>query len=393
MLRKTASTLWTRFVPAARQAYPAAASSMKRVRHRSRAIARVSARAMRLRFFFLIASLTLSRLSIHPVRPQPRWFSATTEDGGEDGGEDVEEYEDDEEEWEYDEHAVRRTPRHRHRARLRRPSARRRRRRSRAVRLFFPAAPAQPVRPPRAVRLRGVHRREQGRRLGESPVRDQDGARPRNSSDAASRRQLRRERSTSTREKRAKPRPSRFRRLVCLILPARLPPRVSDPLFLPPPLSVHAQLVDAANMDEKFRNFLYDPTMPKAKKIAGITEFCDGAGFDKITKSFLCVTAENGRLKETSKILGCLEEYSLKAAGQVKATVTSAFPLNEDQLTRLTGLIKKKLDDPEDELTVETKVDSKLVGGFTVAMGEDFYDLSLMTRLRHMENELAKPLR
>tara|TARA_B100001142_G_scaffold313719_1_gene350467 strand:- start:257 stop:1156 length:900 start_codon:yes stop_codon:yes gene_type:complete len=161
----------------------------------------------------------------------------------------------------------------------------------------------------------------------------------------------------------------------------------------PPPLSVHAQLVDAANMDEKFRNFLYDPTMPKAKKIAGITEFCDGAGFDKITKSFLCVTAENGRLKETSKILGCLEEYSLKAAGQVKATVTSAFPLNEDQLTRLTGLIKKKLDDPEDELTVETKVDSKLVGGFTVAMGEDFYDLSLMTRLRHMENELAKPLR
>ena len=125
-------------------------------------------------------------------------------------------------------------------------------------------------------------------------------------------------------------------------------------------------------MDEKFRNFLYDPTMPKAKKIAGITEFCDGAGFDKITKSFLCVTAENGRLKETSKILGCLEEYSLKAAGQVKATVTSAFPLNEDQLTRLTGLIKKKLDDPEDELTVETKVDSKLVGGFTVAMGGGF---------------------
>lgn len=71
MLRKTASTLWTRFVPAARQAYPAAASSMKRVRHRSRAIARVSARAMRLRFFFLIASLTLSRLSNTPSIRSP----------------------------------------------------------------------------------------------------------------------------------------------------------------------------------------------------------------------------------------------------------------------------------------------------------------------------------
>ena len=43
-------------------------------------------------------------------------------------------------------------------------------------------------------------------------------------------------------------------------------------------------------------------------------------------------------------------------------------------------------------LKVDTKVDPRLVGGFTVAMGEDFFDLSLMSRIRAMEAELAKPL-
>jgi F-type H+-transporting ATPase subunit O len=33
-----------------------------------------------------------------------------------------------------------------------------------------------------------------------------------------------------------------------------------------------------------------------------------------------------------------------------------------------------------------------LVGGFTVAMGEDFFDLSLMSRIRQMEQELSKPV-
>ena len=45
-----------------------------------------------------------------------------------------------------------------------------------------------------------------------------------------------------------------------------------------------------------------------------------------------------------------------------------------------------------EELSIDTKVDPRLVGGFTVAMGEDFFDLSLMSRIRAMEAELSKPL-
>jgi F-type H+-transporting ATPase subunit O len=150
-------------------------------------------------------------------------------------------------------------------------------------------------------------------------------------------------------------------------------------------------LIDAANGDPKFKTFLEDPTMSKAKKIAGLTAFCDGAGFAPVTKSFLCVVAENGRLAENQKIYDALEEYTLAAAGQVKATVTSAQALTPEQLKELTAKLRKHVDSGG-ELKVETKVDSRLVGGFTVAMGEDFFDLSLMSRIRQMEAELSKPV-
>mmetsp|Transcript_3608 Transcript_3608/g.13492 ORF Transcript_3608/g.13492 Transcript_3608/m.13492 type:complete len:229 (-) Transcript_3608:69-755(-) len=150
-------------------------------------------------------------------------------------------------------------------------------------------------------------------------------------------------------------------------------------------------VIDAANADKKFKVFLEDPTMPKAKKVKALSDFCDGAKFAPITKSFLVVVAENGRLDQNQKIYDALEEYTLAAAGQKKATVTSAQPLTPEQLKDLTAKLRGHVDAGED-LKIETKVDPKLVGGFTVAMGEDFFDLSLMSRIRAMEQELAKPV-
>ena len=159
----------------------------------------------------------------------------------------------------------------------------------------------------------------------------------------------------------------------------------------PPPPAAPTQVIDAANADKKFKVFLEDPTMPKAKKMKALSDFCDGAKFLPITKSFLGVVAENGRLDQNQKIYDALEEYTLAAAGQKKATVTSAQPLTPEQLKDLTAKLRGHVDAGED-LKIETKVDPKLVGGFTVAIGEDFFDLSLMSRIRAMEQELAKPV-
>lgn len=111
----------------------------------------------------------------------------------------------------------------------------------------------------------------------------------------------------------------------------------------------------------------------------------------EITKNFLCVMAENGRLKQSKKIYECLEEYVMAKNGEVKATVTSAHPMTPEQLGQLTATLSSFVSEGE-SLKIETKVDPRIVGGFTVAMGEKYYDLSLLTRIRQVEQELRKPL-
>lgn len=110
----------------------------------------------------------------------------------------------------------------------------------------------------------------------------------------------------------------------------------------------------------------------------------------EITKNFLCVVAENGRLTESKKIYDCLDEYVMATKGEVKATVTTAHPMTAEQMGQMEAQLKTFIE-PDQTLKIETKVDSRIVGGFTVAMGEDYFDLSIVSRIRQLQQELQKP--
>lgn len=150
-------------------------------------------------------------------------------------------------------------------------------------------------------------------------------------------------------------------------------------------------VVDAAAADKKFKQFLEDPTMPKGKKLAGLADFCDGAKTTDITKSFLSVVAENGRLSELGKIFESFEEQIMASKGEAKAIVTTADALDQQQLAAVTEALKGHI--PKGQtLKVEARVDPRIVGGLTVGIGEKYLDLSLLSRIKKVESELAKPV-
>lgn len=149
-------------------------------------------------------------------------------------------------------------------------------------------------------------------------------------------------------------------------------------------------VVDAAASDAKFRQFLEDPTMPKAKKLAGLNDFCDGAKMSDTTKSFLKVVAENGRLSDVAKMYDSFEEQIMASKGEAKAIVTTADALTPQELASVTEALKGHI--PKGQtLKVEAKVDPRIVGGLTVGIGEKYLDLSLLSRIKKVEAELAKP--
>ena len=396
MLRTTANALWGRFVPAARQQLTGAgAASVSRVRESSRRRARRRFAGEPIARYFLLVSFPSRSRKKHriadpsssPVSLLPQRTFVSSAPVGE----------------EADPHAVRHRPERRpeHAADATRaprsvPSDRVRCSLTvPSLRIRFPrdAAPPEPVRPSRALRRCALLRRLQGRKHSHRSGGAQDGASPLSTPIPPALSGDNRDRYQGIRGNIFQSRRA-TRRSVAIQQPNPREPALRASLTLPsPPPNAPdgVQVIDAANSDAKFKQFLEDPTMPKAKKIAGLTAFCDGAKFAPITKSFLCVVAENGRLDQNEKIYECLEEYTLAAAGQVKATVTSAQPLTPEQLADLTKKLQVHVEKGE-TLKVDTKVDPRLVGGFTVAMGEDFFDLSLMSRIRAMEAELAKPL-
>mmetsp|Transcript_27075 Transcript_27075/g.43351 ORF Transcript_27075/g.43351 Transcript_27075/m.43351 type:complete len:258 (+) Transcript_27075:37-810(+) len=157
-------------------------------------------------------------------------------------------------------------------------------------------------------------------------------------------------------------------------------------------------VIDATDANPAFKVFLEDPTMPTQKKIAGLTALCDGASMSDITKNFLCLVAENGRLKETKKIYGHMDEYMTAKSGQVRAIVTTAEPMTEEEFAQVAFMVhdmpyvNKDMVDGEAKLSIDTKIDTRILGGMTVAIGEKFYDFSLKSRVMDIQRVVAKPV-
>ncbi|MCA0379876.1 MAG: F0F1 ATP synthase subunit delta [Actinobacteria bacterium] len=72
--------------------------------------------------------------------------------------------------------------------------------------------------------------------------------------------------------------------------------------------------------------------------------------------------------------------------GSALATVTAAAPLNELQLSRISGLLEKNAGRP---VRVTTVVDPSLVGGVRIQIGDDVIDGSVRARLDDLRLQLA----
>ena len=105
-----------------------------------------------------------------------------------------------------------------------------------------------------------------------------------------------------------------------------------------------------------------------------------------LTVQFLGVLAHNRRLAVLPEIVRAFAAIAAAARGEVKAEVTSAHPLGDDQIAAL----KTKLTAREGRTVMLTaSVDPDLLGGLVVTIGSQRIDASIRTRL----NSLAKAMK
>lgn len=101
---------------------------------------------------------------------------------------------------------------------------------------------------------------------------------------------------------------------------------------------------------------------------------------------FLSVLAENHRLAVLPEIAGLFDALRAEAEQVVKATITSARPVEAIELSKLRDSLKKRFGR---DVEISTAVDASLIGGAVIDTGDVVIDGSIRTKLARMQSALA----
>ena len=121
----------------------------------------------------------------------------------------------------------------------------------------------------------------------------------------------------------------------------------------------------------------------QAKAIAVIL---DRAGIGGLTANFLKLVTANRRLSVVQDMIKAYRSLAAKARGEITADVTSAFPLNDEQIAALKDTLKSSVGK---EVALQSRVDPSILGGLIVKVGSRMIDSSLKTKLQSMKTVLS----
>lgn len=110
-----------------------------------------------------------------------------------------------------------------------------------------------------------------------------------------------------------------------------------------------------------------------------------GDRLSPVGRNFVRVLIEADRVTLLPQIAGLFETLKAEAEGVAKATIATAFPLDDVQVRALTAALEHRFG-KKIEATVE--VDQSLIGGVRIAVGDTVIDGSVKARLDAMAVQL-----
>ncbi|MCD6541136.1 ATP synthase F1 subunit delta [Candidatus Bipolaricaulota bacterium] len=134
----------------------------------------------------------------------------------------------------------------------------------------------------------------------------------------------------------------------------------------------------------EFARFLQHPLIPVELK-EGFFDRAFGGRFHPYTLNFLKLLARKKRLGYLPLIQRAFLKVAEKEGRLISATVRSAMPLSEEELSRLRGALEKALGKP---VALETEEAPELLAGAEVRLLGRRFDLSLLGRLQALAAEL-----
>ena len=136
--------------------------------------------------------------------------------------------------------------------------------------------------------------------------------------------------------------------------------------------------------DPRMRDALDNPRLSVAAKESLFLSVC-GDKLDANGRNFVRVLIEAGRLSLLPQIRELFDALKDEAEGVARAHISSAFAIDDAQLSRLKSALQKRFG-----RTIEAtvSVDPQLIGGAIVVVGDTVIDASVQGELQSMKNQL-----
>ena len=135
--------------------------------------------------------------------------------------------------------------------------------------------------------------------------------------------------------------------------------------------------------NEQLRQLVYSPVFGADQKSAAITQLLQKAKANELVVQFVGTIAKNGRLFAMKEIISAFNKEVEIRRGKVSAEVVSAIPLDDKRLAQIHKSILSIAE--ARDVSLETRVDSSLIGGLVIRIGSRMFDTSLKTKLKRLE--------
>jgi F-type H+-transporting ATPase subunit delta len=142
----------------------------------------------------------------------------------------------------------------------------------------------------------------------------------------------------------------------------------------------------AYSSSPELRNFLASPAVGKSEKRGVAEKIAARLGASKIVRNFLFVVIDHRRTQLLPEIFASFEDVVRERQGVAEAEIISPTALNEGQKKEMTQALERLTGK---RVEARFSLDTNLLGGALVRVGDTIYDGSLRKRLNALREHLA----
>jgi len=148
-----------------------------------------------------------------------------------------------------------------------------------------------------------------------------------------------------------------------------------------------SSIINLVSTSKDFRSLIKDPTNNKEDQLNALNKISEQYELNKLLTKFLSFLIVKRRFFYVDKILKNFIETCSSKRGELKAELTSAKDLTENEVNQIKEELIKNF---SSKIKLNYKHDSSLIGGLIVQVGSTMVDTSIKNKLQQIENRMIE---